>query len=619
MDENIDESQPLKSILRAVWGHAAFRDDQEKIIKSFIDGNDTIVLKPTGGGKSICYQLPSLYKPGCGIILCPLISLMQNQVNYMKDRGVAAEKLNSDMSQEEQEDVITSVLSGETKMLYVSPERFVLDSFQGILNNIDVSLFAIDEAHCVSQWGHDFRPEYIEAGKIISEIAKRRKIPRIAVTASASPDVLSDIKEQLDMGSANVFYSGFDRPNIKYSVAARDENYLVQTLNFVAQRRAQTGIIYCLSRRTTETVSAFLQLNNINAVCYHAGMSKEDKEESLTRFLSEDSVVAVATVAFGMGIDRADVRYVLHVDIPDSVESYYQETGRAGRDGLPSEALMLFSNESITIREMMIKNNAISHELRKRGERRLQAIENFARTEGCRRKYILEYFGEKSEKTCTNCDNCLGHGMSFKITNFSKHEIMFLWAMNNISEPYGMAHISDVISGKKTEKAVARWHDRLACFGCGKEFSKEFWNDVGRRLYNGGYIEKLNPQERHSGYIISRRGLEKYNEESEAFISEFRQTPGSTKEKKTDGDDSLFNRLRSLVIFLASRKGVPPNTLISQSALREIANTMPDNMRALSRIPGISLKKLNLYGEEVLKVVGNYKEENNVDSFSINW
>jgi ATP-dependent DNA helicase RecQ len=612
------EGMAPREILATIWGHDAFRGDQEAIVSQVIAGNDTIVLKPTGGGKSLCYQLPALAMPGCAIILSPLISLMQNQVEYMKEKGAPAEKLNSDMPKEEQEQVLRDVRAGKIKMLYVSPERFVVDSFLSFLEETDISLIAVDEAHCVSQWGHDFRKDYVKAGGLLAEIAQRRKITRVAATASASPDVLEDIKTQLQLERALVFASGFDRPNINYAVEERRDNYFEQLLEFLTPRKNETGIVYCLSRKRTDQVTQALLANGFNAIGYHAGMSKEERAENLSRFLHEEAVVAVATVAFGMGIDRPDVRFVVHVDAPDSIESYYQETGRAGRDDKPAEALMLFSQQSIETRKRMVSANGENQTLVDRGMRRLNGVANLARTTQCRRRYILEYFGERPQRSCDNCDNCLGMRSELQNHRLSEFEAKFLWTLHSAGENFGISYIADIICGNRTPRNVPRGHDRLPCFGCGENYSKEFWMDVGKRLYADGYIEKASAEEPRSGFVLSENGRKKYNEEGEGVLSE--AIPKSaTPYRLSPEEDTLYNRLCAVMIYLASKKGVPPNSLVSRSVLREIATTMPDSMQALSRVRGMTFSKLHTYGEPLLEVVGKYKAENSLDSVSISW
>lgn len=600
-----------------MWGHDEFRGDQEEIVNQVIAGRDTIVLKPTGGGKSLCYQLPAITMPGCAIILSPLIALMQNQVDYMRDRGVAAEKLNSDMPREEQERVVRDVLDGRVKMLYVSPERFVVDSFLGLIERMDVSLIAVDEAHCVSQWGHDFRPDYIRAGNLIAEITERRGIPRVAVTASASPDVLEDIKLQLRLEDARTFASGFDRPNINYAVEPKRDDYGSQLLEFLEPRRGQTGIVYCLSRKGTEAVARTLAGRGFNAVCYHAGMSKEQREEGLNSFLHDEAVIAVATVAFGMGIDRHDVRFVVHVDIPDSVEGYYQETGRAGRDGLPSDALMLYGDDSVRVRKWII-NSAISDgAMHRRAVNRLNDVIKLAQTRDCRRRYILEYFGEKPKHSCQNCDNCLGLRADLVRPRLSEFEAKFLWALHSAGENYGISHVADIICGNRTAKMAARGHTRLPCFGCGGNYSREFWIDVGKRLRADGYIEKQDPDALNSGLVLSELGRDKYHEEGEEVLADAvsRDAPRPPRPE----EDGLYNRLCAITLYLASRRGISAGDIFSKSVLREIATTMPDNIQALYRIRGTTASKVNLYGEAILEVVGKYKAENSLDSVPIVW
>jgi ATP-dependent DNA helicase RecQ len=464
-------------ILNSTFGYSEFRDQQQAIIEQLIDGRDAVVLMPTGGGKSLCYQIPAMARAGVGIIVSPLIALMQDQVAALKQLGVSAAFLNSTLDAASAREVEQQLLCGELDMLYVAPERLTTERFLNLLERAPIALFAIDEAHCVSQWGHDFRPEYIQLS-ILHE--RFPAIPRIALTATADAPTRKEIIHRLALENAELFVSGFDRPNIRYSISQNQGNAKEQLLRFILnEHENEAGIVYCLSRKKVEQIAAWLSSKGLNALPYHAGLSAPIRQQHQSRFLSEDGVIIVATIAFGMGIDKPDVRCVAHLNLPKSIETYYQETGRAGRDGLPSDAWMMYGlQDVIMLKQMMETSDA--DEAHKRVERhKLQSMLGFSELTTCRRQALLKYFDDHLEQPCGNCDTCLVPVETWDATVVAQKALSCVYKTN---QRFGVTYLIDVLLGKDMARIKQFGHDRLSVYGIGKELDAKQWNSVYRQL-----------------------------------------------------------------------------------------------------------------------------------------
>ena len=484
------ENTPL-GVLNKVFGYKSFRGEQENIIKYILKGNDALVLMPTGGGKSLCYQIPALCLDGVVVVVSPLIALMQDQVFALKELGVRAEFLNSTLNFAQEEEITNELLQNRLDLVYVSPERLNMESFQQILSKTKISLFAIDEAHCVSQWGHDFRPEYTKF-YMLKELFP--EIPRIALTATADEATRDDIIKNLHMDGCKVFISSFDRPNIRYTVQIKDKERK-QLLDFIkTEHPDDSGIVYCNSRKRVEEIAEFLQKEGFNVLPYHAGLDKTVREANQDRFIKEDSVIMVATIAFGMGIDKPDVRFVAHLDLPKSIESYYQETGRAGRDGLPSDAWMVYGLKDIVQLNMFITASAASEEQKMLERRKLNALLGYVEAVSCRRKMLLEYFNEYYPTMgCGNCDNCLNPPLTYDATVDAQKVLSCIYRIKSDGFGFGAAHVVDILMGKESEKVLKFSHNKLSTFGIGKDLDARQWQSIIRQLVIMGFID-VNPE-----------------------------------------------------------------------------------------------------------------------------
>ena len=598
-------------VLHEVWGYSAFRGPQAEIIEHVAKGGDALVLLPTGGGKSLCYQVPSLVRDGMGVVVSPLIALMQDQVAALREAGVRAEFLNSSLSWPEQQRVEKAVRAGEVDILYVAPERLVTDGCLALLDASAIALFAIDEAHCVSQWGHDFRPEYMR----LSVLADRYpQIPRIALTATADATTRKEILTRLKLDSARVFISSFDRPNIRYRIAERDKAR-EQLLQFIREEHAgHSGIVYCFTRKSVDETAVFLKNSGINALPYHADKEHETRGEHLSRFIRDDAVVMVATIAFGMGIDKPDVRFVAHLDMPKSIEAYYQETGRAGRDGLPADAWMVYGLADVVQQRRLIDQSPSGEEHKRVSGAKLDALLGLCETVDCRRVRLLDYFGEASS-ACGNCDNCLTPPEEWDGTEAARKLMSCIYRCEQASGfGFGAVQIIDVLTGQITAKVQQYRHDRVSTFGIGKELSALQWRAVIRQLvalrllrvdYDRFNILQLTPDARE---VLSGRRILKLRKPSEKLprqrkLKRGELSTGPARDALPGESGDVFQALRDWRKGVAKEHGVPAYTVFHDATLQEIARLLPASLDGLRGISGIGATKLERYGELLLQVI----------------
>ena len=597
------QRQPI-DVLQEVFGYDSFRGQQAEIIDHVIAGNDALVLMPTGGGKSLCYQVPALCRPGTAVVVSPLIALMKDQVDALNQLGVKAAFINSTLAPDAAREIETRAVDGDIDLLYVAPERFASDRFLNLLDRISISLFAIDEAHCVSQWGHDFRPEYRRLDLLPTRFAH---VPRIALTATADTPTRKDIAENLHLTDAQCFITGFDRPNITYRIETKG-NAKQRLLSFLNREHADdAGIVYCLSRRKTEDVAQWLSENGRPALPYHAGLAQETRQLHQDRFLREDGLIICATVAFGMGIDKPNVRFVAHLNLPKSMEAYYQETGRAGRDGLPANAWMNYDlSDIVSIRSMVAGSDA--PEAQKRIEsRKLDALVGLAETTRCRRQVILSYFGEDRHEPCGNCDTCLEPVDTWDATQASRKALS---AVYRTGQRFGPAHVIEVLMGRKTEKIRQNGHDKLSVYAIGKDIAQPQWRSVFRQLLAMGYLEV--DVEGHGGVYLTEESRPVLRGEK---VVEMRKDPGESKRAMTkrlrdfdtefenEEDRDLWERLRTLRRELATSQNVPPYVIFSDRTLWEMVRFKPRTLEDMASINGVGVKKLDQYGLAFLDVM----------------
>jgi ATP-dependent DNA helicase RecQ len=597
-------------VLRDTWGYPDFRGPQAQIIQHVADGSDALVLLPTGAGKSLCYQVPALVRDGMGVVVSPLIALMQDQVAALRETGVRAEYLNSALSWVEQQRVENDVRAGKVDILYVAPERLATDRCLELLDATPLALLAIDEAHCVSQWGHDFRPEYLR----LSVLADRYPgVPRIALTATADGATRQEILTRLKLTGARVFISSFDRPNIRYRIAERG-NARQQLLQFIREEHAgHSGIVYCFTRKSVDETAAFLAQSGIDALPYHADKEHETRDEHLTRFIRDDGVVMVATIAFGMGIDKPDVRFVAHLDLPKSVEAYYQETGRAGRDGLPADAWMIYGLSDVVQQRRLIDLSPSGEEHKRVAGAKLDALLGLCETVDCRRVRLLDYFGETSSP-CGNCDNCLLPPEEWDATEPARKLMSCIYRCEQASGfGFGALQIIDVLTGQRTAKVEQFGHDRVSTFGIGKELSAMQWRAIIRQLvalrllrvdFDRFNVLQLMPDAREVLSGRRRLLLRKPSENVPGRRKPRRRGPASQPPAALAGaSGGVFEALREWRRSVAKEHGVPAYTVFHDATLEEIARRRPDSLDGLRGISGIGATKLERYGEPLLKVV----------------
>ena len=598
-----DFEQAAHRTLRDVFGYEQFRGRQLEIIQSLVEGRNALVLMPTGGGKSLCYQIPALLRPGLAVVVSPLIALMRDQVEALQHNGVRAACLNSSLDPVMQRDIEQSALEGDLDLLYVAPERLLTESMLGLLERAQIGLFAIDEAHCVSQWGHDFRPEYMKL-----DVLRQRfpRVPRIALTATADQRTREEIGRQLLPDGGETYIASFDRPNIHYRVGLKG-NARQQLLAFIQERHAgHSGIVYCMSRKRTESTAEYLSSQGVPAVAYHAGLDNETRQHHQERFLHEDGLVVVATVAFGMGIDKPDVRFVAHLDLPKSIEAYYQETGRAGRDGDPAEAWMVYGLQDVyQVRQMLAESNA--GELQQKAEReRLEALLSFCEATGCRRQVLLQYFGEPHEGNCGNCDNCLQPPKTWDATDPARKALSCVY---RTGQRFGAAHVTDVLMGKTNDRLSRLGHDQLSTFGIGTDLSKQAWHSILRQLLAHGHLQS--DPEGHGGLQLAPRCRELLRGEAALELREDilpssskRKASGSGRKAPPDVPDGpQWERLRQFRKELADAEGVPPYIIFHDATLKEMLHARPKTLDDMATVPGIGQAKLERYGEQFLNVL----------------
>ena len=587
-----------EALLASVFGFQSFRPGQEEIVRAILDGRDTLAIMPTGGGKSLCFQLPALCLPGLTVVISPLIALMRDQVRALRENGVAAGALTSGNTEEETEAVFDALSKGELKLLYMAPERLATGGATALLRRHEVSLIAVDEAHCVSQWGHDFRPDYLRIG----ELKRALGVPLAAFTATADEETRAEIVERLFDGRAPAsFLRGFDRPNIHLAFAPKDQPRR-QILNFAAARKGQSGIVYCASRAKTESLSQALNEAGHSACFYHGGMEAEDRRIVEARFQREDGLIVVATVAFGMGVDKPDIRWVAHADLPKSIEAYYQEIGRAGRDGAAAETYTLFGPEDIRLRRAQIDEGLAPFDRKAADHGRLNALLGLAEAISCRRQQLLGYFGESLPEPCGNCDLCDTPPELFDATDPVRKALS---AALRTEESYGAGHLIEILLGNANDKIRARGHDRLPTFGVGTELTRPQWQAVFRQMMG---LDLVRPDaERHGALVMTKRahpvlrGEETVTLRRDA-LRKAKQGP-VVKALVAEEDAPLLSALKAKRRAIAEAAGLPAYMVFNDRTLIEMAETRPQSLDAFARIGGVGARKLESYGAAFLEVI----------------
>ncbi|HND13644.1 MAG TPA: DNA helicase RecQ [Pseudomonadales bacterium] len=587
-------------ILRDVFGHAAFRSPQQEIIDTVVAGGDALVLMPTGSGKSLCYQVPALIRPGCAIVVSPLIALMQNQVDALRQLGVPAGVLNSTLAHDAQRATEHALLAGELELLYIAPERLVQPRTMELLARARLALFAIDEAHCVSQWGHDFRADYLALECLHRQFPA---VPRIALTATADRRTRAEIASRLDLGAARHFICGFDRPNIRYRIGAKT-NPQAQLLRFLRDEHpGDSGIVYCMSRRKTEDVARWLSDNGFDALPYHAGMDSAERGANQARFLREDGVIIVATIAFGMGIDKPDVRFVAHLDLPKTIESYYQETGRAGRDGLPANAWLVYGLHDVVKLRQMVESSQADDAHRRAEKQRLDAMLGLCEITRCRRQALLHYFGEDAPDHCGNCDNCLE---PVRTRDGTEPARMALSAALRTGQRYGVNYLIDLLRGSANERIRHAGHDRLPTFGVGAALDAAAWRSLFRQLLMRGYL-RIDAADHGSVRLEQKsrallRGEERFDLRMDQSRKARRLTSNGAA-PTTGQDATLWAALRACRSALATEQGVPPYVIFHDSTLREMCSQRPLDETTFGTLAGVGMRKREKYAAAFLAVI----------------
>ncbi|HHW4678240.1 MAG TPA: DNA helicase RecQ [Xylella sp.] len=593
-------SSATHEVIKRVFGYDTFRGPQQTIIEHVAAGHDALVLMPTGGGKSLCYQVPSLLRKGIGLVISPLIALMQDQVETLRQLGIRAEYLNSTLEATEAKRIEHGLLTGDMDLLYIAPERLLTPHFLSLLERSHIALFAIDEAHCVSQWGHDFRPEYRQL-TVLHE--RWPHVPRIALTATADPPTQREIAERLDLIDAPHFISSFDRPNIRYTVVQKN-NMRHQLQEFLGRHRNEAGIVYAMSRRKVEEMAEYLCTQGYNALPYHAGLPAEIRAKHQRRFLHEEGIVICATIAFGMGINKPDVRFVAHINLPKSMEGYYQETGRAGRDGETAEAWMCYSLGDVVLLKQMIEQGEAS-EARKCVERtKLDHLLGYCESMQCRRQTLLASFGETYPKPCGNCDNCLTPATAWDATVLSQKALSCVY---RTGQRFGAGHLIDILRGSKNEKILQLGHDQLSTYGIGRDVDEHSWRSVFRQLVATSLLEVDN--EGYGGLRLTETSRPVLKGERQVMMRRDQTIRERDRAGQRSGlsvlpeDLQLFHALHGLRARMAKEQNVPAFVIFHDSTLRHIAEQRPTNLNALARISGIGSSKLGRYGHQLIELV----------------
>jgi ATP-dependent DNA helicase RecQ len=592
------------TILQSVFGHKNFRGHQEKIISTLIEGQDCLVLMPTSAGKSICFQIPSLLREGCGVVISPLIALMKDQVDSLKEMGVRAEAINSSIPYQQVKEIEHKLRNNELDLLYVAPERLLSGPFFSFLKSLKVSLFAIDEAHCISQWGHDFRPEYLKLSLLRDEFPD---VPVVALTATADGPTRREILSKLNLPPEQVFLSSFDRPNISYTIVEKNSGRS-QLMAFLRKSRGESGIIYCMSRKKVEEMAKWLKGQGLDALAYHAGLDEKERQRNQEYFIREESVVMVATVAFGMGIDKPNVRFVAHMDLPKSMEAYYQETGRAGRDGLPSRAWMAYGLDNLVFLRKMIESSEADEERKSLEKRKLDSLLGYCETVKCRRQVLLSYFGEEYSRPCQNCDNCLHPKKSWDGTLLAQKALS---AVFWVKQRFGVYHLAQVLRGEKTEKALQFGHQDLSVFGIGQDVSLNDWRGLFRQLIAGNYLRV--DADQFGAIKLTEKSGDILKGKEKIFFREFEKKVKGQSAKGTksgggnpfkqrpdfqdDFQSKLFEDLRNYRLKLSRERGVAPYHIFIDKTLVQMAELRPQSLKEMRELHGVGNFKLRRYGK----------------------
>ena len=591
-------------VLQRVFGYHSFRGPQQEIIDTLVNGGDALVLMPTGGGKSLCYQIPALVREGTGIVISPLIALMQDQVSALREAGVRAGFLNSTLTIDEARQTEWELLQGALDILYVAPERLIQPRTLSLLQAANLSLFAIDEAHCVAQWGHDFRSDYLKLDVLREQFPDT---PRIALTATADVRTREEIITRLGLENATQFIAGFDRPNIQYRIQQKDKPKQ-QLLRFLRDEQAgNAGIVYCLSRNKVEDTATWLCNEGFNALPYHAGLPAAVRARNQQRFLREDAIIMVATIAFGMGIDKPDVRFVTHLDLPKSIEAYYQETGRAGRDGEPATALLLYGFDDVVKLRQMMTSSEGSDEFKRHEQQRLNAMLGLCEITTCRRQTLLRYFGDVLAQPCGNCDNCLTPAQTWDATEAVQ---MALSCVYRTGQRFGANHVIDVLRGSNNERVLSLKHDRLTTFGIGQRYSADEWRSIFRQLVARGLLD-VDPEGFGGLRLTEACRCILRGDESVHLRRDIKPTSSSVSARRTvvvDAEDmDLWNALRACRKRLAEEHGVPPYVIFHDATLREMLEKRPTTERDLLAISGVGESKLERFGDAFLEVICDFE------------
>lgn len=591
-------------VLRTVFGFDSFRGQQAEIIEQVVGGGDAFVLMPTGGGKSLCYQIPALLRPGVGVVVSPLIALMRDQVNALRQVGLRAAVLNSTLTTAEAEQVERQVRSGALDLLYVAPERLLTERTLALLAESQLALFAIDEAHCVSHWGHDFREDYLQLSALHEQFPA---VPRMALTATADALTRKEIVARLALGKAELFVAGFDRPNIRYRVLPKLHAKRQLKAFLQDEHPHDSGIVYCLSRRKTEEMAEWLTAEGWTALPYHAGLETEVRQRHQDRFQREDGIIVVATIAFGMGIDKPDVRFVAHLDIPKSVEAYYQETGRAGRDGQPADAWMLYGLSDVSLMRQLLAQSTADEAHKRLEQQKLNALLGYCETASCRRQVLMSYFGETRPEPCGNCDTCLEPVETWDGTLVARKA---LYGIHQTGQRFGVGHLTDILTGTRTPRVTDLGHDALSAFGGGKELAPKEWASVFRQLVAMGHLAV--DAKGYGSLRLTPSGTAILQQQQTVLL---RKDPLPTRERRkrrtadagvaplrTD-EQGLWEALRACRLALAQEAGVPPYVIFHDSTLREMLRVRPRTLGQFGTLPGIGERKLARFGEAFLAVL----------------